>query len=259
MPVIGIHSKVQAAGIYAVIEYENNQYQKHLNKIEMEINRVNPYKNDKKDLEASQSMNELSNAIFAPIYPVIAAQIKEKFKITNGNCIDIGSGPATLSISLARITDLQIYAMDASKHSYEIAKNNIATQGLQNRISTIIGKAQEMPFSNNFADLIISRGSIFFWENLEEAFNEILRVLKPGGQTYIGGGFGNSELRESIFKKMYKRNDDFFRNGRGMLTPENLKQIIPGIESAIKQSNVSDYDISRGDFEFWIHIKKIQL
>jgi ubiquinone/menaquinone biosynthesis C-methylase UbiE len=178
------------------------------------------------------------------------------FNIKTGNCIDIGSGPAALSISLARITNLQICAMDASKYSSEIAKNNIVEQGLKNRISTIIGSAEKMPFKDNFANLIISRGSIFFWDNLVNAFNEIIRVLKPGGKTYIGGGFGNSELRETIFKKMSKRNDDFFKNRRGMLNPENLKQIIKKIDFAVKQSNISKYDISQGDFEFWIHIKK---
>ncbi len=217
--------------------------------------KINPYKDTKTDLEAALSMDEISDVIFAPIYPVIAGHIKEKFNITTGNCIDIGSGPASLSISLARITNLQIFAMDVSKNSYGIAKRNIIKQGLQNCISPILGNVEKMPFNDNFADLIISRGSIFFWDNLANAFNEILRVLKPGGQTYIGGGFGNSQLRATIFKKMSQRNDDFFKNGRGMLTPENMKQTIRKIELALEQSNVSDYDISRGDFEFWIHLK----
>ena len=87
----------------------------------MNMNLENPYKNDKKDLETAQGMNELSNTIFAPIYPVIARHINEKFNITNGNCIDIGSGPTTLSISLACIK-----------------KYN----------SAVIGQAEKMPFDN---------------------------------------------------------------------------------------------------------------
>ena len=217
----------------------------------------NPYKNDKKDLEAAMSMNEISKTVFAPIYPFIANQIKEKFNIIDGNCIDIGSGPADLAISLARITNLQISAMDASKYSFEIAENNIVNQGLGSRISTVIGCAEKMPFKDNFADLIISRGSIFFWDDLTKAFNEILRVLKPGGETYIGGGFGNAELMKSCFKEVAKINDSFFKKGKGKLTPDNIKQIIIRIEKAAEQSNILKYNITRGDAEFWIHITKI--
>ncbi|MCD4742527.1 MAG: class I SAM-dependent methyltransferase [Desulfobacteraceae bacterium] len=212
----------------------------------------NPYKDDEKDLEVAKSMDEISKTVFVPIYPLIAGQIKEKFNITDGNCIDIGSGPAALSIALARITNLQINAMDASKHSFKIAVNNIADQDLEGRIAAVIGKAEKLPFEDNFADLIISRGSIFFWDDLIKAFNEILRVLKPGGKTYIGGGFGNAELKEAIFEEMAKKNDSFSKKGKGKLTPENIERI----KKAVEQSNVQKYDITHGDKGFWIHITK---
>ena len=216
------------------------------------MNHDNPYKDDEKDLKTAKSMDEISKTVFAPIYPLIAGQIKEKFNITDGNCIDIGSGPAALSIALARITNLQINAMDASKHSFKIAGNNIVDQELEDRIATVIGNVEKMPFEDNFADLIISRGSIFFWDDLIKAFNEILRVLKPGGKTYIGGGFGNAELKEAIFEEMAKENDSFSKKGKGKLTPENIKRI----KNAVEQSNIQKYDITHGDAGFWIHITK---
>ncbi|MCK5098241.1 MAG: class I SAM-dependent methyltransferase [Desulfobacteraceae bacterium] len=212
----------------------------------------NPYKDDEKDLEAAKSMDEISKTVFAPIYPLIAGQIKEKFNITEGNCIDIGSGPAALSIALARITNLQVNAMDASKHSFKIAESNIADQDLESRVTALIGKAEKIPFKDNFADLIVSRGSIFFWDDLIKAFNEILRVLKPGGKTYIGGGFGNPELKEAIFEEMAKTNDSFSKKGKGKLTPENIERI----KKAVEESNVQKYDITHGDAGFWIHITK---
>ena len=212
----------------------------------------NPYKNDEKDLKTAKSMDEIAKTVFAPIYPLIAGQIKEKFNVIDGNCIDIGSGPAALSIALARITNLQIHAMDASKHSFKIAENNIADQDFENRIAAVIGSAEKMPFEDSFADLIVSRGSIFFWDDLVKAFNEILRVLKPGGKTYIGGGFGSTELKEVIFKEMAKKNDSFSKKGKGKLTPETIKQI----KNAAGQSNIREYGITHGDAGFWIHITK---
>ena len=59
-----------------------------------------------------------------------------------------------------------------------------------------------MDFPDEFADLIVSRGSYIFWEDLEKALLEIYRILAPGGKTYIGGGLGNEKLAAAIHKKM---------------------------------------------------------
>jgi ubiquinone/menaquinone biosynthesis C-methylase UbiE len=216
------------------------------------MNSDNPYKIDKEDLKAAQGMDKITKTVFAPIYPLIAEQIKEKFSITTGNCLDLGSGPGTLSISLARITDLQIHALDASKYSFEIAENNIKEQGFENRIKPVLGSVENMPFEDNYADLIVSRGSIFFWDDLIKAFNEILRVLKPGGKTSIGGGFGSAELKKAVFEEMAKKDDKFSKKSKGRLNPENIERI----KNALEQSDIQGYDIYHGDKGFWIHITK---
>jgi len=54
---------------------------------------------------------------------------------------------------------------------------------------------------NNYADIIVSRGSYQFWKNKTQAFKEIMRVLKPGGVAYIGRGFARDmpvEVARSI-------------------------------------------------------------
>lgn len=212
----------------------------------------NPYQDDLKDLEAARSMDKIVKTVFAQVYPLIAEQIKSIHGITSGNCIDLGSGPAALSIALARITDLHLYALDQSKHSYAIAKTNIKEQGLGATITPVQGAVGDMPFDDNFADLIISRGSIFFWEDLNAAFNEIYRVLKPGGKTHIGGGFGSAELKKSIFEEMARKNDGFAQKTKNRMTPENIMRI----KTALDQSRVPRYDITQSGAGFWIYITK---
>jgi len=212
----------------------------------------NPYKTDDEDLKAAKGMDEITKTVFAPIYPLIAEQITEKFNITSGTCVDLGSGPGRLSISLAKITDLQVHALDASKYSFEIAENNIKEQDLTTRVTPVLGSVEAMPFDDNFADLIVSRGSIFFWDDLVKAFNEILRVLKPGGKTSIGGGFGSSELKKAIFEEMARKNDKFSQKSKGRLSPENIERI----KNAIVESDIEKYEIYHGDKGFWIHIEK---
>lgn len=152
-----------------------------------------------------RDFNNLAKTVFTPVNPVIARQIVDRCKIKMGTCIDIGSGPALLTLALAEITDLSIYALDISEDMYEIAKENIETARLSGRIIPIVGDVHDMPFDDNTADLIMSRGSVFFWDDLADAFKEIYRVLKPDGRGYIGGGFGTAELRAKITEEMEKR------------------------------------------------------
>ncbi|WP_245618745.1 class I SAM-dependent methyltransferase [Methanogenium cariaci] len=108
--------------------------------------------------------------------------------IMKGTCIDLGSGPAILSIAVAQQSDLSVIALDYSDDMHKAASRNIEDAGLSSRIGILCGDVHAMPFDDDSADLIISRGgSMFFWDDIHTAFREIYRVLKPGGMTYIGG------------------------------------------------------------------------
>ena len=48
-----------------------------------------------------------------------------------------------------------------------------------------------MPFPDDTVDLVVSRGSIFFWDDPAKGLSEVARVLRPGGKAYIGGGAGS--------------------------------------------------------------------
>jgi ubiquinone/menaquinone biosynthesis C-methylase UbiE len=114
--------------------------------------------------KGSGNMDEIAKTIFAPVYPVIADNIIRRFGITEGICIDPGSGPASLSIAVAEKTDLDVIAFDYSEDMQEAASKNIREAGLEGRITLICGDVHAMPFDDDYADLIISRGSMFFWD-----------------------------------------------------------------------------------------------
>lgn len=201
-------------------------------------------------------MDTLSKGAFKPIYPLIASQITRKLKIKEGLCVDVGAGPASLSIALAKITDLKIYAMDIKEEMLEIAAKNIAEEGLNDKIIPIMGDVHQMPFDGQFANLIVSRGSLPFWKDLPAAFSEIYRVLKPGGAAYIGGGFGSRRLKETIRKelenKKYETKKDSSDDFR--ITPPKLD--IDSLEIAVKKAQINSYLIIKDDSGLWVSIKK---
>lgn len=190
----------------------------------------------------------LINGTHAPTYPLIANQIYDKFHITQGKAIDVGTGPASLSIAIARITDLDIYAMDISSEVLKIAKEAIGKEGLSNRIETIIGDVHHMPFQDEFADLIFSRGSMFFWNDLACAFREIYRVLKPGGAGYVGGGFGSAAVRKEV-KNQYKNKDH-----ESYKSPPRIE--IDILEIAVQEAGINDYILINDDSGLWVLFKK---
>ncbi|NLM46153.1 MAG: methyltransferase domain-containing protein [Firmicutes bacterium] len=158
---------------------------------------------------SAESYDRTAREVFAPVYPVIAAQIKDKTKITSGICLDVGAGTGYLGIALAQITDLTVYLLDYSRDMLAIAARNIAEAGLGGRVNTLWGNVCDLPLKDNSVDLVISRGALYHWRNKKRAFQEIYRVLAPEGIAYIGGGFGSVELKQKIDALMQARDSNW--------------------------------------------------
>lgn len=196
-------------------------------------------------------MDRIAKTIFRPIYPVIAENAVNETGIREGVCIDAGSGPASLAIAMAGYP-FRVYALDHSPVSNEFAERNIEEAGLSGRITVIEGDIEAIPLESGIADLIVSRGSIYFWEDHGKAFSEIERVLKSGGKTYIGGGFGNAVLKDSIVREMIRRNPKWEEKYRRN-TSDEMKLKFTGAVSKLKHCNIRYIDDDTG---FWIVLEK---
>jgi len=196
--------------------------------------------------------DNITKTVFAPLYPVVARQIVERCRTKDGVCIDLGSGPAPLAIALAKISDLKIYALDISKEMCRLADKNIKTEGLSKKITTVTSDVHDMPYPDNFADLIVSRGSVFFWEDKTKAFKEIYRVLKPNGITYIGGGFGTADLRMKVMNEMEKIVPEWKKDVKERLGTNTIETF----KDALNDAKILNYDMIDDDSGLWILIRK---
>lgn len=193
----------------------------------------------------------IAEHIFAPIYPVIAARIIEQSGIKQGICLDLGCGIASLGIAVAEIIDIQVYGVDFSSEMCRLSKDKAQRHCLSGKVFPLQADVHMLPFRNNCADLIVSRGSVFFWKDLPAAFKEISRVLVPGGQAWIGGGFGTKELKEQIAKKMVEIDSDWHAASKERLSPENIRSI----QEAGRQTAVP-CRVVRDDSGFWVVLSK---
>ncbi|MDK2863085.1 MAG: hypothetical protein PWQ46_795, partial [Methanomicrobiaceae archaeon] len=135
--------------------------------------------------KSAEGFARIAREVFAPIYPVIAEQVLAWSGIRDGLCLDLGSGPGLLSVALAEKSDLTVIALDADPAMARIAQETAA--GRTDRVAPVNGDVHSMPVRDDTASLIVSRGSLFFWEDRVQAFREIERVLRPGGVAFVGG------------------------------------------------------------------------
>jgi arsenite methyltransferase len=60
------------------------------------------------------------------------------------------------------------------------------------------GDALDLPVDSETADVVISNGVLNLATDKRQAFGEVIRILKPGGQFLYGDIIVASELSESI-------------------------------------------------------------
>jgi len=199
-----------------------------------------------------EEFDVIAREIFAPIYPVIAKQIKQKTGIKTGTCLDIGTGGGYLGIELSKITDLSVYLFDKLDKMLKIADDNIIKNSLEAKVRTLLGDVHNIPFEDQTINLVISRGSMFFWEDLQKAFREIYRILTPNGMAYIGGGFGSNELKEQITTNMKKMNKEW----NGGMVKRFDGDSVSEIKSQLSLAGIEDYSISKDGSGLWLVIRK---
>lgn len=188
-----------------------------------------------------------------PVYPLIAQQLLDDYRINSGKCVDLGTGHGYLGIELAKITSLEIYFVDLDPEVLNKARENVALDKLDNVVHFVNADVAALPFADNFAELVISRGSLWFWEDQVKGLQEANRILKPGGVAFIGGGLGRytpPTMRQRLQglgrKKMEKKGHTGFLRGAKL-------------EELVKKTGIANYRLIsdvEGEPGHWIEIKK---
>ena len=99
--------------------------------------------------------------------------------------LDIGcGGGATLKRLLKRSPEGMVYGIDISEESVVKAKN-VNKQLLNKQVFVQQGSANRLPWEDQKFDVVTAVETVYFWPNLPQCFQEVKRVLKPGGQFAI--------------------------------------------------------------------------
>jgi SAM-dependent methyltransferase len=158
---------------------------------------------------------QVASTILKPVYGPLAEQIVDDYNLADlkGIGIDLGSGPGDLIIELCKRTrHLHWINADINPGFFPEFIRKTEKEGFSDRVSAIYADAVKLPFRDNYADIIVSRGSFQLWDDLKAGLSEVYRVLKPGGKAYIGRGF-SSDLPVEVAREIRNRQK---KGGKGL-------------------------------------------
>ncbi|MDD3111906.1 MAG: methyltransferase domain-containing protein [Methanofollis liminatans] len=160
-----------------------------------------------------QMQKNLRDAGHLPVEALLESGIR------SGAALEIGPGPGYFGLEWLKATEeTRLVGLEISPAMIASAERNAAGYGFASRARYQEGNALAMPFEDGIFDAVFSNGSLHEWESAGAVFDEIARVLKPGGRFCITDL--RRDLSPEIFRAMYESCDP----------PE----IRPGFETSVR-------------------------
>lgn len=112
--------------------------------------------------------------------------------------IGCGGGRALKKLS-ALVPEGRLFGVDYAETAVECTKEENQADVATGKLTVVQGSVSNLPFADNTFDKIFSIESYYFWPNLQQDVQEILRVLKPGGKVFIAADIHHREgLEEKV-------------------------------------------------------------
>ncbi|MBN1858137.1 class I SAM-dependent methyltransferase [Candidatus Bipolaricaulota bacterium] len=106
--------------------------------------------------------------------------------IVAGEALEISPGPGYLGIDWLQKTEgSHLTGLDLSEEMLWISRKNASKLGVGDHARYVYGDACAMPFEGESFDAVFANGGMHEWADPVAVFNEIARVLRPGGRYCI--------------------------------------------------------------------------
>jgi ubiquinone/menaquinone biosynthesis C-methylase UbiE len=120
--------------------------------------------------------------------------------VETGYALDLGTGPGYVARVVARRRPaLRMVGLDLALHMVERARRQARQTGLDGGQLWPQADGHRLPFADGTFDLVISSYALHHWLDPLRVFNEIARVLKPGGRYYVGDVCREVDVVQRLF------------------------------------------------------------
>jgi ubiquinone/menaquinone biosynthesis C-methylase UbiE len=104
-----------------------------------------------------------------------------------GDALEIGSGTGYFSLNLVQLGVIErLTATDISPGMLERLAGTAEALGLED-VATVVTEAETLPFEDESFDLVLGHAVLHHIPDLDKAFAEFRRVLRPGGMIAFAG------------------------------------------------------------------------
>lgn len=116
-------------------------------------------------------------------------------------CLDAGCGGGRYLAALAQLGAKEVKGVDISAQAVQAANARLAERGLS-QARAVTASVLALPFPDNYFDYVVSSGVIHHTPAPFRAWQELVRVLKPGGKMFLSvyGRGGLKWLLNDIFR-----------------------------------------------------------
>jgi ubiquinone/menaquinone biosynthesis C-methylase UbiE len=185
----------------------------------------------------ASSYEKATRMVIDSYYGQLAEEIVSTFKA--GMILDLGTGPGYLPIEIVRrAPDINIVGIDLSRSLVRMARSNAVKAGFTRQLRFEIGNASRLHFDSASFDMVISTGMLHSLKNPVAVLNEMHRVVKKGGETWI---YDPANIADCIDARKWKASLNpreriflwFFRliGLHQPITAFTREQIVPMIEA----------------------------
>jgi SAM-dependent methyltransferase len=155
-----------------------------------------------------------------------------------GRFLEIGAGPAVLTNVIARaIPDTHITAVEVSPDMIVVAREEVARQGLGDRIDLVEGDATDAGLLDQLGqfDLVYSNYSLHHWDDPQAVIQNLLRAVAPGGALFI------HDLKRVWWLYWIPSREGFFTSIRAAFTPSEIGDLL-------RRAGIERFEIQDGLF-----------
>jgi len=199
-------------------------------------------------------------------YKTVVEDILHRCHPKEGVWVDLGSGAGGVGLSLLERTTSVIVMIDPNQDALQKALDDAKKAELGKRIIAIKAMAEDIPLPDNCIDLVVSRGSIFFWNDKAQGLREVFRILAPGGKAMIGGGLGTSypewarqEFTRRRHEGVKKEGSEAYKRFQEDRSPQTFRQIAKDaglVDFEIISDGEPDSESSQAGLGIWLLFRK---
>ena len=189
---------------------------------------------------------------FSASSAITDAALTERFVMALGQAgqgavLDVACGPGILSAAIAKAAR-EVMAFDLTPEMLNKAAQRCNAAGLTN-VSFREGNAAELPFADAAFDAVVTRLSVHHFDRPKRVFDEIFRVLRPGGSLVMADVISSEVPAEAELQ-----------NAIEILRDPSHVRMLPGSElsALVKEAGFTIEQLTTWDkpreFEEWMGI-----